>query len=135
LITGYEIWNNSPEKVFGVTREWADKYPHTHLALIKALIETARWIDQPENRPAVAEMISRPEYTGIPAEVINMSMTGTFQYQPSGVPVKMPDFNVFYRYLANYPWRSHAAWIISQMLRWGQLEEAVNIKQISEQVY
>lgn len=135
LITGYEIWNNSPEKVFGVTQEWTNKYPNTHIALIKALIETAQWIDKPENRSAIAEMISAPEYIGVAADVIKMSMTGTFQYNASASPVSLPDYNVFYRYLANFPWRSHAVWIISQMIRWGQLEDAINIKQVSEQVY
>jgi len=38
IITNYEIWNNNPEKVFGVTREWADKNPNTHKAAVRALI-------------------------------------------------------------------------------------------------
>ena len=40
VITDYEIWKNNPEKVFGVTKAWADKNPRTHIALVKAL--TAR---------------------------------------------------------------------------------------------
>ena len=38
VITDYEIWKNNPEKVFGVTKAWADKNPRTHIALVKALI-------------------------------------------------------------------------------------------------
>ena len=38
VITDYEIWKNNPEKVFGVTKAWADKNPRTHVALVKALI-------------------------------------------------------------------------------------------------
>ena len=45
VITDYEIWKNNPEKVFGVTRAWAEKNPNTHLALIKALIRAADWLD------------------------------------------------------------------------------------------
>ena len=30
VITDYEIWKNNPEKVFGVSKEWAEKYPITH---------------------------------------------------------------------------------------------------------
>jgi nitrate/nitrite transport system substrate-binding protein len=135
LITGYEIWNNSPEKVFGVTREWAEKHPAAHLALIRALIESARWIDNRENRMSVAEIISAPEYVGTAADIIGMAMTGAFQYSAFTPAVALPDFNVFHRYLANFPWCSHAVWIISQMYRWGQLEQYVNIKQIAESVY
>jgi hypothetical protein len=37
LITSYQIWNNSPEKVFGVTREWAERHPNTDRAILMAL--------------------------------------------------------------------------------------------------
>src|SRR5690606_37778344 len=35
VITNYEIWPNNPEKVFGVSQAWADKYPNTHLRVVK----------------------------------------------------------------------------------------------------
>ena len=62
-------------------------------------------------------------------------MTGTFQYARHLTPKPMPDFNVFHRYSANYPWLSHAQWFISQMYRWGQLEEPIVIDKIAARVY
>ena len=135
LITGYEIWNNSPEKVLGVTQEWAEKYPNTHLALIKSLLEAAAWIDDSENRIEVVDVLAMDKYIGISKEVIKMSMSENFQYQSDGQSISIPDFNVFHRYQANFPWYSHAAWIITQMYRWGQLDEAINIKQVVESIY
>ena len=41
VITDYEIWKDNPEKVFGVSKAWADKYPNTHKAVLKALIRAA----------------------------------------------------------------------------------------------
>lgn len=35
----------------------------------------------------------------------------------------MPDFNVFYRYNATYPFYSDAVWFLTQMRRWGQITE------------
>ena len=35
----------------------------------------------------------------------------------------MPDFNVFYRYFATYPYYSDAVWYLTQMRRWGQISE------------
>ena len=49
VITDYEIWKNNPEKVFGVSNEWAEKYPNTHLAVVKALIRAAKWLDENNN--------------------------------------------------------------------------------------
>jgi nitrate/nitrite transport system substrate-binding protein len=36
----------------------------------------------------------------------------------------VPDFNVFFRYNANYPYKSDAVWYLTQMRRWGQITEA-----------
>ncbi|MFO7593453.1 MAG: CmpA/NrtA family ABC transporter substrate-binding protein [Pseudomonadota bacterium] len=135
LITKYEIWNNSPEKVLGVTREWAEQYPNTHRALLMALIEASRRLDEPRNRTEAASLIARPIYVNAPEHVVRMSMTGTFQYAAGEMPRAMPDFNVFYRYAANFPWRSHAMWFLSQMVRWGQVEEAIDLRAVAEEVY
>ena len=35
-ITDYEIWKDNPEKVVGVTADWAAKNPNTHVAVVKA---------------------------------------------------------------------------------------------------
>lgn len=136
IISGYEIWNNSPEKVFAVTREWAEKNPNTHVAVIKALLQAAMWADKVENREEVANILANENYIGISADIIKCSLIGLFpeQYAENGIK-SIPDFNVFYRYLANYPWCSDAAWVISQMYRWGQLNKPLNIKQLAETVY
>jgi len=135
LITKYEIWNNSPEKVLGVTQEWAEQYPNTHRALLMALLEASRWLDEPHNRLEASQLIARPVYVNALEHVVRMSMTGTFQYAASEMPRALPDFNVFNRYSANFPWRSHAIWFLSQMVRWGQLTEAVDLHAVAEEVY
>lgn len=135
LISKYEIWNNSPEKVFGVTEEWAEQHPNSHRALLMALLEAAAWIDSATNRTEVSALLSRSQYVNAPEHVIRLPMSGSIQYAVNEMPRAMPDFNVFHRYAANYPWRSHAVWFITQMLRWGQLEEAIDIKAVAEAVY
>ena len=135
LITNYEIWNNNPEKVFGVNLEWHEKNPRTHQALIMALLEATQWMDQPKNRMEVVSLIAQKSYVNAPDEVVKMSMTGTFKYAKDEEPRPLPDFNVFYRYAANFPWLSHAAWFISQMYRWGQLEQPANILQTAGSIY
>jgi len=124
VITDYEIWKNNPEKVFGITREFADSYPNTTLALTKALIRAAKWLDENDNanRMEAVQILSRSEYVGADAEVIANSMTGTFEYE-KGDEREVPDFNVFYRYFATYPYYSDAVWYLTQMRRWGQITE------------
>ena len=124
VITDNEIWRNNPEKVFGLTAEFVEANPNTTLAITKALIRAAIWLDENDNanRAAAVEILARPEYVGADAAVIAASMTGTFEFEPGDVrPV--PDFNVFFRYNATFPYQSDAVWYLTQMRRWGQIAE------------
>ena len=125
VITDYEIWKNNPEKVFGVSQAWADENPNTHIAVVKALIRAAAWLDADNNanRGEAVEILSQPAYVGADAEVIANSMTGTFEYEKGDVR-EVPDFNVFFRYNATYPYYSDAIWYLTQMRRWGQIGQA-----------
>jgi nitrate/nitrite transport system substrate-binding protein len=118
LLATHELWNSAPEKVLGVRLEFAERYPETHLALVCALLEAARWCDAPENRLELARLLSDGGFVRVPASVLELS-----------------DFHVYHRYAANFPWRSHAIWIIAEMLRWGQLEKPLDVRAAAASVY
>jgi nitrate/nitrite transport system substrate-binding protein len=124
VITDYEIWKNNPEKVFGVSKAWADKYPETHIAVVKGMIRAAKWLDDKNNanRPEAVKILSQSNYVGADYDVIANSMTGTFEYE-KGDKRDIPDFNVFFRHNATYPYYSDAIWYLTQMRRWGQISE------------
>lgn len=124
VVTDHEMWKNNPEKVFGVTKEFSDENPNTTIALTKALIRAAIWLDENDNanRQEAVDILSRSEYVGADAEVIANSMTGFFEFEKGDVR-PAPDFNVFFRYNATYPFYSDAIWYLTQMRRWGQIAE------------
>ena len=124
VITDYEIWKNNPEKVFGITNEFAEQYPNTTVRIVKALLRAAKWLDADNNanRPEAVDILSWGEYVGADYDVIANSMTGTFEYE-KGDKREVPDFNVFFRYNATYPYYSDAIWYLTQMRRWGQISE------------
>jgi nitrate/nitrite transport system substrate-binding protein len=125
VITDIEIWKNNPEKVFAVRKDWAEKNPNTMIAITKALIRAGQWLDEDngKNRAEAVKIISQPQYVGADYDVIANSMTGTFEYE-KGDKRPLPDFNVFFRYYATYPFYSDAVWYLTQMRRWGQITEA-----------
>ena len=124
VVTNWHIWKNNPEKVFGITEEFSKKYPNTTMAMVKALIRAGKWLDASiANRKEAVKILSRPEYVGADEEVIANSMTGYFEFE-KGDKRDMPDFNVFYRYYATYPFYSDAVWFLTQMRRWGQIPDA-----------
>ncbi|TQV76847.1 ABC transporter substrate-binding protein [Aliikangiella marina] len=124
VVTDYEIWKNNPEKVFGITKAFAEKYPNTTIRLTRALIRAAKWLDENNNanRPAAVKILSQSNYVGADYDVIANSMTGTFEYE-KGDKRSVPDFNVFFRHFATYPYYSDAIWYLTQMRRWGQISK------------
>lgn len=129
VVSKHQIWNNSPEKVLGVTEEWAGKSPDTHAALVAALIETARWLDQPENREEAAHLLSASHYVDAPAHILNRSL------MPGATQANQDPGLVFYAGAATFPWRSHAQWFLRQMQRWQHAPADVDIAGIAEAVY
>ena len=123
VTTNYDVWKNNPEKVFVMTKQFMDENPNTAVAVTKALIRAGKWLDDPANRPAAVGILSKPDYVGADSVVIANSMTGTFEFE-KGDKRSMPDFNVFYKYFATYPYYSDAIWFLTQMRRWGQIPEA-----------
>ncbi len=106
-----------------MTGAWAKANPNTHVAVVKALIRAGQWLDASmANRIEAVKMLSKSQYVGADAAVIANSMTGTFEYE-KGDKRPAPDFNVFFRNFATYPFYSDAIWYLTQMRRWGQITE------------
>ena len=128
VTTNYDIWKNNPEKVFGVTKAWADENPNTHIAVVKALIRAGKWLDETDasgtlvNREEACRLLAKPNYVGADFDVIKNSMTGFFYFQKSDKRA-MPEFNVFFKHQCSYPWYSDGVWFLTQMRRWGQITE------------
>jgi len=122
VTTNYDIWKNNPEKVFVMTKKFVNDNPNTAIAVTKALIRAGKWLDEPTNRAEAVKILSMSQYVGAPEEVLANSMTGTFEFE-KGDKREMPDFNVFYKYNATYPFYSDGIWFLTQMRRWGQIPE------------
>jgi nitrate/nitrite transport system substrate-binding protein len=120
VVTNYDIWKNNPEKVFVMTKKFVEENPNTATAVTKALIRAGKWLDTPGNRKEAVKILSKPQYVGADEVVLANSMTGTFEFE-KGDKRNMPDFNVFFRYYATYPFYSDGVWFLTQMRRWGQI--------------
>jgi nitrate/nitrite transport system substrate-binding protein len=123
VVTNYDIWKNNPEKVFVMTKKFVEENPNTAIAVTKALIRAGKWLDEPGNRAEAVKILSMSQYVGADEAVLANSMTGTFEFE-KGDKRAMPDFNVFYKYNATYPFYSDGTWFLTQMRRWGQIPEA-----------
>ena len=116
-----DIWNDAPDKVLGVNADWAETYPAILQALLRGLLRSADWCDQPDNRDELAAILARDAYVGAPAEALARAMAESEL--------------VFHRRDASFPWRSDAGWLLSQMVRWRQAEDTPEALAAVRQVY
>ncbi len=111
-----------PDKVFGVTKEWAERNPKTLNALVRSLMRAGKWLDESvEHRDEAAHILSRPEYVGADYSVISRMLKGKFGYGEDDLRDE-PDWDVFFRNHSSYPYYSGAIWWLTQIRRWGQIE-------------
>lgn len=134
VITGYEIWNNAPEKVLGVRKAWAEENHGLHSKLIWALYQASEWIDQQENHEQLIEYLSLPHYVNAPRNSIENAIEGQVCNPVCQTCRSIPHFSLPFKYYANFPWQSHAEWIVNQMVELNQVEN-VDVKAVAQSCY
>jgi nitrate/nitrite transport system substrate-binding protein len=122
VTSSYWYARGLPDKVFGVKKRFGDTNPNTVKAIVKAMILAAKWLDASvENRDEAAKILSRPEYVGADYAIVSRMLKGKFGYGEDDIRDE-PDWDVFYRGFASYPYYSGGVWWLTQVRRWGQLE-------------
>ena len=93
-INTQDIWKDHPEKVCAFTGEFAEKNPKTVKAVLKALHEASVWLDDMENRPEQAEIVSQPTYINCPQELILGRLQGHYDFG-DGRKKEDPNYMIF----------------------------------------
>ena len=132
-ITTQEIWKDHPEKVCAFTAEFADKNPKTVKAVLKALNEASVWLDDLNNRPEQAKIVSAATYINCPPELILGRLQGHYDYG-DGRKKEDPNYMIFSSRNCNYPQPKFASWWLSQFRRWGFVEGAPDYNGVAEKV-
>ena len=114
------IWKSSPEKVLGVNALWAENHPDALAALLAALYSASRWCGKPENHEELARLLASPAYVGREAGLLLPALKGELAVG-GGAARSIGDFFVPNAKAATFPWKSHALWFYTQMVRWGQI--------------
>ncbi|RWN38357.1 MAG: nitrate transporter [Mesorhizobium sp.] len=114
------LWRNSPEKVVGVRKAWAEQNPDALAALLRALHHSARWCQDPANRGELAVLMAQPSVLGLSPALQMPLLTGHVALG-GGAELAVEDFFLPFGKAANFPWKSHALWFYTQMVRWGHV--------------
>ncbi|WP_460357030.1 MULTISPECIES: CmpA/NrtA family ABC transporter substrate-binding protein [unclassified Pseudomonas] len=135
LATSQSIWPDHPEKVLGCTRAFVEQYPNTARALVMAILEASRFIEQnPENRRSTAQLLSAPEYLDAPLSCIEPRFLGDYA---DGLGNRWQDPHALRFHgngEVNLPYLSDGMWFMTQFRRWGLLREDPDYLAVARQV-
>jgi two-component system, oxyanion-binding sensor len=117
------IWPKSPEKVLGTTEGWAERNDQALTALLRALHQASKWCADAANHADAAALLARPDYLGVPAELVGRALSGRL-VAGGNDRTDVPEFFVPNAHHATYPRPTHGLWFYSQMVRWGDVQHS-----------
>jgi len=115
LLPGSAIWQFAPEKVLGVRAEWLQREGILGTRLVRAVWRAGRWLSDPSAHTLAAQILGKPAYLDLPAEIIDRALSGRLTISPQGEQRQVERFMEFHQGTATFPWRSQAAWIGHQL--------------------
>ncbi|MEO6698617.1 MAG: CmpA/NrtA family ABC transporter substrate-binding protein [Paraperlucidibaca sp.] len=121
LLSGHQLWQNAPEKVLGVSVRWAEQHPQHHAALVRALFRAGERLAQ--EPVAALGLLTDQHVMAVPQDCLAMPFQGRVPVGLAQQPVAASHFHQFGGADANFPWQSHARWLLLQMQCWQQLPE------------
>jgi NitT/TauT family transport system ATP-binding protein len=113
-----QIWRRGVEKILAVRSDVIEGRRDAVEALLRALHAAAAHFVAPGTAEESAAILAGAAYLDAPRDAIERAITDRIRVVPGGEPLAYPDFMFQYREAANFPWRSQAAWLYSQMVRW-----------------
>jgi len=128
------IWRSSPEKVLGAGAFWAEENPEALSALLRALSNAAKWCGDAANHDDLTRILAEKLYVAQPAGWMLPALRGQLPIGGERT-VAVSDFFVPFAKGATFPWKSHALWFYSQMVRWGQVQHTAANAQIARETY
>ncbi|MCC5638300.1 nitrate ABC transporter ATP-binding protein [Nostoc sp. CHAB 5844] len=134
IATDLEVWLGHPGKVLGVREDWAEKYPNTHIALTKALLEACQYCANLQNAEEVRRIVAGRDYVSTDLEYIQLEDPNSLVCDIDH-PLRDYAHHQFYSESAiNRPSRTEQIWIMSQLARWGDTPFPRNWVEVVERV-
>lgn len=124
ILNSSAIWNAAPEKVLGVNRRWSSDNPDLLDRLVRAVYRAQVWIARNKTTETVSEILAKPNYIDVAAEVIEQALRGRLALDQHGgfgldpLAIRFGDSSV------SFPWQSAAVWIAdNEANSWGVSRE------------
>jgi len=129
-----DLWKNHPEKVLAFNYEFLKAHPQEVEAVMKAVLEAAKWCDNMENRRELAKILSQAKYINAPVDALESRLLGIYDLG-IGKHTYKDDYMVFFKGgQVPFPRKSHAIFFLAQFKRWGMVKEPLDYKGIADKI-
>ncbi|ACK67484.1 nitrate ABC transporter, ATPase subunits C and D [Rippkaea orientalis PCC 8801] len=132
IATDLEIWQGHPGKVLGVREDWANAYPNSHIAVVKALLEACQYCADKANHEDIRQLLASRPYLSTNPEYIQLGDPNDYSCNLE----KSIEYahHMFFGEGMNRPSRTEHLWMMTQMARWGHIPFPRNWVEILERV-
>jgi two-component system, oxyanion-binding sensor len=123
VASGHELWPNRVDKVLAFREGFEQSNAEPMNKIVKATIQAAKWLETPSNRRAAAGILVDGGYIDLPVDAVSRGLTG--HIDPGGnMPTRNePDYVVFDRYGAGFPWHSQGTLVTKDLQALGMIAE------------
>lgn len=133
VATDLEVWQGHPGKVLGVREDWANAYPNTHIALVKALLEAGQYCADPANEAEIRHILAQREYLATKEIYIHLGDPNSLTCNLDQ-PMREAAHHLFFGKGLNRPSRTEHLWHMVELARWGYTPFPRNWVEILERV-
>lgn len=135
-IATQDMWKNHPEKALVVNKAFSETRREDLKAVMKAVLEACKWLDNRANRKKAAEIIGKTPYVNAAADVIEARLMGDYNLGcDQGTEIYTDNYMLFHRNGdTNFPRKSHAIWFMAQYVRFDYLKEAPDYNAIASKI-
>jgi nitrate/nitrite transport system substrate-binding protein len=132
-IATQDIWQHHPEKALVVNEKFATDKKDVLKDVMAALLEAAKWLDDPANTPKMAQTIGSDAYIKADPKAIEGRILGNYDLGDGTQKTFTDDRMRFFRDgLVTIPRKSQAIWFLAQYQRLGLLKEAPPYQEIAD---
>ncbi|MGX9355091.1 ABC transporter substrate-binding protein [Roseobacteraceae bacterium S113] len=115
MMAGRHVWSFAPEKVLAARADWTRAHGDDVRRLMRAVYRAGKWLDMASNKPLAIEILAKSEHLDLPVDLIDPAISGELRVGPGREVHGVEHFQLFHKHAAQFPWRSQAAWIATQM--------------------
>lgn len=119
-----DVWKHHPEKALVLNQEYLQKNREEAKAIIKAILEASKWLDDLKNRKEAAKILAT-KYIGVKPEDIEDRLLGDYELGKGlGKHKYTDDYMLFYKNgEVNLPKHSWGIFFMAQYRRWGMIKQ------------